>query len=70
MQLWTYRHYKWSLCEVIGIAKHTETGEDMVIYEHPDDQGNSSLRARPLNIFQEKVVVDGKEVERFVYMGE
>ena len=73
MQLWKYRHYKWSLCEVIGVAKHSETLEDMVVYKHYDavkGQWEMSLRVRPLSMFQEKVVVDGKEVERFTYIGE
>jgi hypothetical protein len=70
MKLWKYRHYKWTSCEVIWLAKHTETGEDMVIYNHLDEQWNTSLRARPLSVWQEKAIVDGKEVERFTYIGE
>ncbi|MCX6822729.1 MAG: DUF1653 domain-containing protein [candidate division SR1 bacterium] len=70
MQLGKYRHYKGSLCEVIGIAKHTETGEDIVIYNHLDEQRNPSLRARPLSVWQEKAMIDGKEVERFIYIEE
>jgi hypothetical protein len=69
MQLWKYRHYKWSIYEVISIAKHTETNEDMVVYKHYDEQGNLSFRVRPLKIFQEKIVVDGKEMKRFTYIG-
>ncbi len=73
MQLWKYRHYKWSLCEVIDIAKHSETLEDMVVYKHYDAvkwQEEMSLRVRPMNVFQEKVMVDGNEVERFTYLEE
>ncbi|PJA48890.1 MAG: hypothetical protein CO170_01235, partial [candidate division SR1 bacterium CG_4_9_14_3_um_filter_40_9] len=36
MKLGKYRHYKGSICEVIGIAKHSETLEDMVVYKHYD----------------------------------
>jgi cyclomaltodextrinase / maltogenic alpha-amylase / neopullulanase len=73
MKLGMYRHYKWSLCEVIDIAKHSETLEDMVVYKHYDavkGQGEMSLRVRPMSVFQEKVVVDGKELDRFTYIGE
>ena len=68
-----YRHYKWSLCEVIGIAKHSETLEDIAVYKHYDavkGQKEMTLRVRPLEIFQESVEIDGKEVERFTYIGE
>lgn len=73
MKLWQYRHYKWSLCEVIGVAKHSETLEDMVVYKHYDavkSEKGMSMRVRPLMMFQEKVVIDGQEVERFTYVGE
>ncbi len=73
MKLWKYRHYKWSLYEIIGIAKHSETLEDMVVYKALEVSSEfwvHALRARPLTMFQEKVVIDGKEVERFTYIGE
>lgn len=44
----------------------------MVVYKHYDavkGEKAMSLRVRPLKVFQEKVVVDGKEMERFTYMG-
>lgn len=71
MNLGKYRHYKWSICEVIGIAKHSETMEDMVVYKHYDSvkgEKEMSLRVRPLKMFQENVVVDGKKVARFTYI--
>jgi len=80
MKLGIYKHYKWSICEVIGIAKHSETLEDTVVYKHYDAvkwQWEMTLRVRPKTIFEEKVIVDpakdgtgGKEVERFMYIGE
>ena len=54
--------------EVVGVAKHSETLEDLVVYRalyESAEFGNNALRVRPLKMFQEKVVVDGKEVERF-----
>ena len=42
----------------------------MVVYQHHDEEGNLTMRARPLSVWQEKAIVDGKEVERFTYIGE
>lgn len=36
MKLGKYQHFKGTLVDVIGIAKHSETMEDMVVYIHPD----------------------------------
>jgi hypothetical protein len=68
MQLGLYRHYKWSICEVIGIAKHSETLEDMVVYKHYDAvkwEKEMTLRVRPKKMFEEEVMVDWKMVKRF-----
>ncbi len=73
MQLGKYRHYKWSICEVIGIAKHSETLENMVVYKHYDAvkwEKEMSLRVRPQTMFEEQVTIDGKEIKRFMYIGE
>lgn len=45
-----YRHFKGNIIQIVGIAKHTETMEDMVIYEHDD-----MLWVRPLDMFLSKV---------------
>lgn len=42
MKLGKYRHYKWSICEVIGVAKHSETLEDIVVYKHYDAVKNDT----------------------------
>ena len=42
----TYRHFKGTLHKVIAIAKHTETMEDLVIYNHGDQ-----IWARPYDMF-------------------
>ena len=68
MQLGKYRHYKWSICEVIGIAKHSETLEDMVVYKHYDAvkwEEKMTLRVRPRVMFEENIFMDGKEIPRF-----
>jgi hypothetical protein len=59
--------------EVIWIAKHSETLENLVIYKALYDStefGNNALRARPLKIFKETVVLDGKNIKRFTYIEE
>jgi cyclomaltodextrinase / maltogenic alpha-amylase / neopullulanase len=67
LKLGKYRHYKGNEYQVIGIAKHSETLEDLVVYKKLyDDHG---LWVRPLKMFIEKVDVDGKKVPRFEYIG-
>ena len=58
-----YKHYKGSEYEVIDVVKHSETEEDMVLYKTL--YGDYSLWVRPFTMFTEKVIVEGKEVERF-----
>ncbi len=58
-----YRHYKGKEYTVIGVAKHSETEEELVVYRQ--EYGNHSLWVRPLAMFQEKVTVEEKEVPRF-----
>jgi hypothetical protein len=61
-----YRHYKGKEYEVIGIAKHSETLEEMVVYRAL--YGEGELWVRPLKMFLEEVEVDGKKVARFEYI--
>ena len=58
-----YRHYKGNEYEVIDIATHSETEEKMVIYKTL--YGDRSLWVRPLEMFIQKVTIDGKELPRF-----
>lgn len=60
-----YRHYKNKLYKVIGVAKHSETLEDLVIYETLYENETSKLWARPKSMFLEEVEVEGKMVPRF-----
>lgn len=62
----TYRHYKGGIYKVIAIAKHTETGEEMVVYRSLDDE--RQLWVRPLEMFRERIKVDGKPVPRFEFI--
>jgi hypothetical protein len=63
-----YRHYKGNSYEVIGIAFHSETEEEMVVYRKL--YGDGSLWVRPLGMFVEDVLVDGRSVPRFEWLGE
>jgi len=61
-----YLHYKGGIATVIGIAKHSETQEEFVVYAHVERQtGKNRLWIRPKNMFLETVEVDGKKVPRF-----
>jgi hypothetical protein len=63
-----YRHYKGGEYQVIGTARHSESGELLVVYRCLYD--NDSLWVRPLAMFGETVVVAGEELPRFTPCGE
>lgn len=65
-----YRHYKGNTYRVIGVAKHSETLEDLVVYESLCQNDTSQLWVRPLAMFIEEVEVDGKWVPRFARIGD
>ena len=67
-----YQHYKGDDYEVIGIGKHSDTLEEYVVYRGLYDSekfGNNPLWVRPKKVFEETVIVDGKEVPRFRFVG-
>lgn len=65
-----YKHFKGNKYQVVGVAKHSEGEPDMVVYRPL--YGDRSLWVRPLAMFIERVVVDGKMRPRFelIEMGE
>lgn len=67
MQTGKYRHYKGNDYEVIGAARHSETEENMVVYRPL--YGERGLWVRPLSLFNDTVMVNGKSVARFEYLG-
>jgi hypothetical protein len=72
IRLGYYEHYKGKFYEVIGVANHSETLEKLVVYKALYDMknfGKDSLWVRPLEMFQETVNIDGREVPRFKYIG-
>ena len=66
IKLGKYRHYKGRLYKVIGVPRHSETLEELVVYEHDDGE----MWVRPWSMFMEEVEVDGKRVPRFEFVGE
>ena len=63
-----YRHFKGNEYELIGIAKHSETLEPMVVYRPLDGEGG--LWVRPAAMWNEQVERDGYCGPRFQYIGE
>jgi hypothetical protein len=67
-----YRHYKGRLYEVVGVARHSETLEELVVYRQLYDSErfpSGTLWVRPRAMFLEEVEVDGRRVPRFSYLG-
>lgn len=62
-----YRHYKGNEYLVLGIAQHSETEEEFVVYRQ--DYGDRSLWCRPRQMFEETVQAGGQAVPRFKFIG-
>jgi len=61
-----YRHYKGNGYTVIGLARHSETEEELVVYRQ--EYGERGLWVRPKAMFLENVVVEGRSVPRFQWV--
>ena len=59
-----YRHFKGNLYRVIGVARHSETLEEMVVYRAL--YGDGELWVRPAAMWNETVERDGYSGPRFV----
>jgi len=66
--LGVYRHYKGNLYEVIGFAKHSETLEELVIYEAL--YGDLGTWVRPLSMWKDRLEINGETVLRFEFVGD
>lgn len=63
-----YQHYKGAFYKVIGMVKHSETLEDLVLYQKLyDDYG---MWVRPAGMFAEKVEIEGRLVARFAFISD
>jgi hypothetical protein len=62
-----YRHYKGGEYEVIGVARHSETLEPLVLYRPLYNA--TGLWVRPYAMFTERVMHNGASVERFAHVG-
>jgi hypothetical protein len=58
-----YRHYKGNEYRVLMLATHTETGEELVIYQAL--YGENKVWARPTSMFTNDVTVNGETLPRF-----
>lgn len=64
-----YRHFKGREYEVFGLARHSETMEELIVYRAL--YGEGGLWVRPRTMFDELVPTgDGQYVKRFTYIGE
>jgi hypothetical protein len=65
-----YRHYKGNLYEVIGLARHSETLEELVVYKalYENEFGKESLWVRPISMFTEQVQIENQSVPRFMFI--
>ena len=57
-----YKHYKGTKVKILGEGFHSETLEPLVIYLHLED---GVIWVRPKKMFSEKIIFNGKKVERF-----
>ena len=63
-----YRHYKGNDYRVIGLARHSETLEPMVVYDALDGERGRWVRLAAM--FLETVEIDGRKVPRFSRVGD
>jgi cyclomaltodextrinase / maltogenic alpha-amylase / neopullulanase len=64
-----YKHYKGKLYEVIGVSRHSETLEELVVYKALYQEEGRNLWVRPLKMFIEEVEIEGKKIPRFEFLG-
>ena len=61
-----YRHYKGNEYRVLGLARHSETREPLVVYQAL--YGERGLWVRPAAMFVEHVQSGGRRVPRFSFV--
>lgn len=67
-----YRHYKGKEYKVIGVGRHSETLEEVVIYMalYESKFGSNALWVRPKAMFEETVEIGGETIPRFAFVRE
>jgi hypothetical protein len=71
MKLGIYEHYKGKQYEVLALAKHSETLEDMVVYKPLyKNEYKGYLWVRLKKEFTGKININGKKVKRFKFIAE
>lgn len=68
LKMGKYRHFKGGEYRVFCMARHSETGEEMVVYQAL--YGERGIWVRPASMWNETVERDGKTFQRFTYIGE
>ena len=68
IKLGRFRHFKGNEYEVLHLARHSETEEDLVVYRAL--YGDFSVWVRPAAMWNETVERDGQSFRRFTYIGE
>lgn len=71
IKLGKYKHYKGNFYQVLGVVIHSETLEELVLYKalyESKDFGKDALWVRPLKMFKEKIIVNGKKIPRFKHL--
>lgn len=76
IKLGTYRHFKGTLYEVLGVITHSETLETLVTYRakcspylNQVNPQNIKVWGRPIDMFNDTVIVNKCKVKRFEYIG-
>lgn len=67
IKLGKYRHFKGMEYEVIALAKHSESQEDLVVYRAL--YGEGQVWVRPASMWNETIERDGKTYKRFTFLG-
>lgn len=68
MKLGLYKHYKGNLYQVLGLARHSETLEELVVYQSL--YGDYGLWVRPISMFQGTIEYNNQSVPRFEFIAE
>ncbi|HKP72218.1 MAG TPA: DUF1653 domain-containing protein [Pyrinomonadaceae bacterium] len=65
-----YEHYKGKKYLVLGSARHSETGEEFVVYVTLYEHDGAAMWVRPVEMFTQEVEVGGERRPRFRYVGD